>query len=460
MADDEEGAPAAGPDPAAILRSRNFVVILVFAAVIGIIVSFAGWAFLELVHQIQIGVFTDLPNDLGYSTVPDWWYLVVLGLAGLPVAFAIVRLPGKGGHVPAFGLQMGGNEPNMVPGIALAAFATLGLGLVLGPEAPLIAIGAGLATFSVKLARRDAPPQLLLIMAAAGSFAAISVIFGSPIVAAVLVIEASGLGGATLPLILIPGLVAGGVGSLVFIGMANWTGLDTSAYSLVPLHLPHFSQVTWEEIGWTIALGLAGALITQIVRRIGLTGAQFFPKKPFVLIPLAGLVVAGLAILFAETTTHGANEVLFSGQGALPGLVNDAATWSLGALAMVMLCKGLAWAVSLGSFRGGPTFPAIYLGAAGGIAASHLPGMPMTPAIAVGMGVMVVAFLKLPLSAIVIATALTASAGLAVGPLIIIGVVVAYLATLGLEGRLGTGSPPAQTAPSAPPFDAASDAAG
>jgi hypothetical protein len=57
------------------------------------------------------------------------------------------------------------------------------------------------------------------------------------------------------------------------------------------------------------------------------------------------------------------------------------------------------------------------------------------------MGVMVVAFLKLPLSSVVIATTLTISAGLAVGPLIIVGVVVAYLATLALEGRLGTGGP-------------------
>ena len=130
-----------------------------------------------------------------------------------------------------------------------------------------------------------------------------------------------------------------------------------------------------------------------------------YRSKPCVLIPLAGVVVAVLAILFAHTTSHGADQVLFSGQEALPGLVSSASTWSLGALAMVMLCKGLAWAVSLASFRGGPTFPAIYLGAAGGIAASHLPGMPLTPAVAVGMGVMVVAFLKLPLSAIVIATA-------------------------------------------------------
>lgn len=63
---------------------------------------------------------------------------------------------------------------------------------------------------------------------------------------------------------------------------------------------------------------------------------------------------------------------------------------------------------------------------------------------------MIVAFLKLPLSAVVIATALTTSAGLAVGPLIIVGVVVAYLATLGLEGRLGTADAPAAPAAAGP----------
>jgi H+/Cl- antiporter ClcA len=433
-----------------MLRSRSFVVLLVFAAVIGVFVSLASWGFLELIHQIQLGVFSDLPDALGFDTVPTWWPIPVLVLAGLPVAFAIVKLPGSGGHVPAHGLQVGTAAANIVPGVALAALATLGLGLVLGPEAPLIAIGGGLAVFAVQLAKRDAPPQLLMVLAAAGSFAAISVIFGSPIVAAVLVIEASGLGGATLPLILIPGLVAAGIGSLVFIGMANWTALSTSAYSLQPLALPHFGHVTWEEIAWTIALGLAGAAITFVVRQLGLRGAKVVATKPFVLIPAAGLVVALLAILFAEATTHGTNQLLFSGQDQLPGLVANADSWSLGALAMVIACKGLAWAVCLGSFRGGPTFPAIFLGAAGGIAASHLPGLSITPAVAVGMGVMVVAFLKLPLSAVVIATALTTSAGLAVGPLIIVGVVVAYLATLGLEGRLGTGDPAAGPVPGGP----------
>jgi H+/Cl- antiporter ClcA len=452
MADATPPPAAAAPppmDPDAMLRSRSFVILLVFAAIVGVFVSLASWGFLELVHQIQLGVFSDLPDALGYSTMPNWFPIPVLVLAGIPVAFAIVKLPGNGGHVPAHGLQMGSTTPDMVPGVALAALATLGLGLVLGPEAPLIAIGSGLAVFAVNLAKKDAPPMLVVVLAAAGSFAAISVIFGSPIVAAILVIEASGLGGATLPLILIPGLIAAGIGSLIFIGMANWTGLSTSAYALEPLKLPSFAHVTWEEIGWTIALGFAGALVTLVIKRLGLTGARFVPMRPWVLIPAAGLVVGLLALLFAETTTHGVGQVLFSGQEALPGLVDNPGAWSLGALFMVLLCKGLAWAACLGSFRGGPTFPAIFLGAAGGVAASHLPGFSVAPAVAVGMGVMVVAFLKLPLSAIVIATVLTTSAGFAVGPLIIVGVVVAYLATLALEGRLGTGGD-APAAPASP----------
>jgi H+/Cl- antiporter ClcA len=373
--------PAPPPDPAAILRSRGFVILLVFAAIIGVIVSFLSWGFLELVHQIQLAVFTKLPSGLGLDPTPSWWGLPVLGLAGLPVAFAVVRLPGKGGHVPANGLQMSAADPRNVPGIALAALATLGLGVVLGPEAPLIALGAGVAAFAMKRAKNDAPSQLVTVLAAAGSFAAISVIFGSPIVAAVLVLEASGLGGAMVPLILIPGLIAAGIGSLIFIGMAAWTGLSTSAYALTPLHLSTFTHPTWKEIGWTILLGLAGAVITQGVRRLGLGTARVVPTRPFVLIPAAGLLVAVLAIVFAQLSGKGFEEVLFSGQDALPGLVAQGATWSVVALLLLVLFKGLAWGVSLGSFRGGPTFPAILLGAAGGIAASHLPGLPATPAI-------------------------------------------------------------------------------
>ena len=84
------------------------------------------------------------------------------------------------------------------------------LGLVLGPEAPLIAVGVGLGVLSLRRLRKDAPQQALALMGAAGSFAAVSTIFGSPVIGAVLIIEAMGIGGALLPVVLLPGLIAAG----------------------------------------------------------------------------------------------------------------------------------------------------------------------------------------------------------------------------------------------------------
>ena len=367
--------PSSAPtDPAAILRSRNFVVLLVFAAVIGIIVSLVGWGFLELVHQIQVWVFTDLPSGLGLDPVPSWWPLPVCALAGLPVAYAIARLPGNGGHVPAHGLQLGSTEPIMLPGIALAALATLGLGLVLGPEAPLIAIGSGLAVATVKLAKRDAPPQLLLVLGAAGAFAAISVIFGSPIVGAVIILEASGLGGPTLPLILIPGLIAGGIGSLVFIGMTHWTGLSTTAYSLPPLHLAPIGTPSAGEIGWTILIGIAAALLTYPVRKLALRTAHLVPKREFVGAPGSRPhgCAAGVRVR-ADHQSEPRTRCCFRDKTRSGPLVKNAGTFSVGTLIFLVLFKSIAWAISLGSFRGGPAFPAMFIGAAGGIALSASP---------------------------------------------------------------------------------------
>ena len=118
----------------------------------------------------------------------------------------------------------------------LAATATLGLGLVLGPEAPLIALGMGLGILAMRLLKKDAPEQALGLMAAAGSFAAVSTIFGSPVIGAVLIIEATGLGGAILPLVLLPGLLAAGIGSLVFIGLGSWSGFSDGRLAAEPVH--------------------------------------------------------------------------------------------------------------------------------------------------------------------------------------------------------------------------------
>jgi H+/Cl- antiporter ClcA len=274
-------------------------------------------------------------------------------------------------------------------------------------------------------------------MAAAGSFAAIASLFGSPVVGAVIIIEAAGLGGATLTVVLLPGLLAAGIGSLVFIGMGSLTGLSTSAYALTPLALPAFSHPDWGDFGWTVALSIAVAVVTFVIVELAQWLSRLVAKRPLLLTTAAALVVGGLAIAFNRTTGHPVDAVLFSGQDAFGELIKSNQSLSLSVLALLLLFKGLAWSVSLGNFRGGPTFPALFLGAVAGLMAAHLPGFSETPAVAALIGAACVSILRLPLSCTVIALVLTSRAGVGVSPLVVVAVVVAYLATASLSGLRG-----------------------
>ena len=425
-------------DPVALLRSRRYVGLLVLAAVLGVPISAAAYGFLALVSGLQEWLFTDLPLALGFDGAPLWWPLPLLTLAGVLVGLTIRYLPGRGGHSPADGFKAGGvPSPIELPGIAVAALATLSLGAVLGPEAPLIALGAGLAASAVRLARRDVPAQATAVVAAAGSFAAVSTLLGSPLLGAFLLMEASGLAGPTLGLVLVPGLVAAGIGSLVFVGLDSWTGLGT--FSLALPDVPSFAHPDLAQFGWALVIGLAAAVVGTAIRRLALLLRPHVERRLLLLTPLAGVVVATLAIIYAQASGHGFAEVLFSGQDALGPLIGQSASYSVAALVLLLACKGLAYSVSLASFRGGPVFPAMFLGAAGGIALSHLPGLPMVAGAAMGIGAMSVVLLRLPLTSVLLATLLLAEDGLAVMPLVIVAVAVAYVASARL-----TPVPPAQ----------------
>jgi H+/Cl- antiporter ClcA len=439
----------------ATIQSRGFIVLMLVAAIAGVVVSLAAWCVLELINQIQRGVYVHLPSDLGYHSGPPlWWSLPVLALAGLIVAFAIERLPGEGGHIPANGLSTAGGPtlPVNLPGVILAALATIGLGIVLGPEAPLIALGSGLGVLTIRLARRDAPPQVVTVLAAAGTFAAVSFLFQSPLLAAVLIIEVTGLGGPKLTLVLLPGLLASGIGALVSLGMGSWTGLSTSAYALGPVEgLAKFARPDIADFGWTIALALAVALACVLIVRGGRRTVGVVAARRFVLLPAAGLIVAGLAIAFQQATGKPFQEVLFSGQSSIPELVTKAGTWSIGALALLIVFKGIAYSLSLGSFRGGPTFPGLFLGAVAGLMAGQLPGYSITPAVAVGMAAAIATVLRLPLSAIVIAAVLTAGSGAGSEPLVIVGTIVAYMVSRTLLRPPATSAPTTPETANAPP---------
>ena len=418
-------------DAEGLLRSRGYLALLLLAAALGVPISAIAYGFLAGVSFLAHWFSDDLPRVLGFSGEPLWWPVPLLLVAGVLSALTIRYLPGRGGHSPADGFQVRGAPlPVELPGIALAAGATLVLGVVLGPEGPLIALGSGLAVLAVRLVRRNAPQPLLSVMGAAGSFAAISTLFGSPLLGAFLLMEVSGVSGATLGLVLVPGLLASGIGSLIFTGLGAWTGLGT--FSLALPGFAHFDRPDAVEFGWAIAIGVGAALLGWAIRWLALAVRPHVERRILLLTPLVALIVAGLAVLYAATTGHRSSDVLFSGQAAIGPLLQHAGAYSPGAVLLLLACKGLAYSVSLSSFRGGPIFPAMFIGAAGGIALSFLPGLPLVAGVAMGIGAMSATMLRLPVTSVLLATLLLFSDGLAVMPLVIVAVVVAYAVSMRL----------------------------
>jgi H+/Cl- antiporter ClcA len=434
-------------DPFAVLRTKQYLVLLIIAGVLGVAVSFLVYWYLKLVGDIQVWVFADLPSGLGFSGEPPWWPLLPLAVAGVVVGATIRYLPGRGGHSPADGFHTGGVATSAeLPGIFIASVASLGLGAVVGPEAPTIALGGGLAVLAVKLARRDVPERTGAVIAAAGSFAAVSTLFGNPLAGAFLLLEASGLGGPMATIVLIPGLLGAGLGWLIFVGLNALTGYGT--FSLLIPNLPAFTHPNIGQFGWALVIGAAAGSAAFAIKAAALFLRSHVERRLVLLTPLAGLAVAGLAIAYAEATGKPSSDVLFSGQETLPPLLEHAANYTVGALVLLALCKGLAYALSLSAFRGGPVFPSMFIGAAGGIALSHLPGLPMVAGAAIGIGAMLAGMLRLPISAVLITALLFGTAGITTMPLVIVAVVVSFVVVTWL-----TGPPPASREEKSPKAD-------
>ena len=415
--------------PDQVIRSRAYLSLLVISAVLGIPIAIFAYAFLWITTVLQKFVYTTIPAHLASGMIQTWWPVIPLTLAGLIVGLIVSRMPGRGGEMPIKGLQPSGTPvAAYLPGVALAAMASIGLGAVIGPEAPLIALGGGLAYLIITWLRPHIEKQPAAIVTGSGSFTAISTLLGSPLVGAFLLLEGSSLTGLTMELALMPGILAAGIGYLIFVGLDSATGLGL--FSLSISHLPPYGSPTiWQFIG-AIMVGAVGAALIAVLRK---TGWSLYPRIKSNVVGytmLAGFLIALGAIVFTTITGQGEQYVLFSGQDQLPQLIASAAGLSVGTLVLMLVLKSFAYAMAIVSFRGGPTFPAIFLGAALGVLLSHLTGMSLIACIAMGIAATTAAMLRLPLTTILLVTILLGGDGLRVMPITIAAAVVAYITAM------------------------------
>ena len=413
------------------LHDRGYLTLLLAVALLGIPLSLIAFGFLVAVHELEHVVWETLPRALGYADVPAWWPIVTIGLAGVLVALTVRYLPGHGGHVPVAGLGAGTTPPSMVPGTVLAAAASLVGGAVIGPEAPLIAIGGGLALLAVRRTKLGGDPKVATIMAAAGAAAAMSAIFGNPLIAAVIFLEVLGLGRRRTMLVVVPCLLSSGVGALLFTGLGRWTGLEIGALALPELEP---ARLTLVEVTWVLPLAALIAVMTWAVFLLGRHTARLASRYLMATTVGAGVVAGACACLYAVMTGHSPTEVALSGQATLPVLAADGSAWTTGALTALVAAKALAYAVCLGAFRGGAVFPAILIGAGIGVLASTLaPGLGLLPGLAIGMAAGV-AVIGLPVSSVILVVLLLGDGAASQMPVVILAVVAAMV----VEERLSS----------------------
>ncbi|MER7720398.1 chloride channel protein [Streptomyces flaveolus] len=407
------------------LLSPGYLLLLLLCVLLGVPIALACFFFVGLQHELQHWVWTSLPKAAGHDTPPWWWPLPALVLAGLILAPIVTRMPGAGGHLPVNGLGGAPVGPKALPGAVLAALATLPLGVVLGPEAPLMAVGSGLALLAVRRAGADADPRASAILATAGSTAAISTILGGPVAAAVLLIEGAGLAGARMVALLLPCLLASATGALVFTGFGNWTGLEIGALSL-----PDVPPSTAPDAGdflWGVPTAALIAVLITLGRALGRRTVAWTEHRTAVRTVLCATAVGVCIAAYGLITGRSPAEAALSGQAALAQLAAHPHAWSVGALVALVACKGLAWGIALGSLRGGPIFPSVLLGAATAMACSGLPGFGATPALACGISAAAAAVTGLPLASSVLAVLLLGRDAHDQMPLIVVASVVAFV---------------------------------
>jgi H+/Cl- antiporter ClcA len=146
---------------------------------------------------------------------------------------------------------------------------------------------------------------------------------------------------------------------------------------------------------------------------------------------LAGGLVTGLLALLVRTLGSDGQAVLFSGQSAVPELVGQTA---LLPVLLLVAAKAIGYGICLGcGFRGGPVFPAIFLGVGLSAVAIVLLGVSPTVAIAIGTAAGMAAQARLLFAPVLFAALLVGTPGFDTIPAAVLAAAGAWLTAAVLD---------------------------
>lgn len=314
---------------------------MLVAGIIGLVL---GYVALLLVNAGIGLIWDDIPAS--WETTPAWYVVGVLLVAAVLV-YVIRRFVGDAGHSPIGGITVSPLTPKDYVGAILAILASLWGGIVLGPEVALVATGSMVGTVTAKaMGFTDAADQKKIV----------------------------GLGALGAILALLVGPILSGSVQL---------GSTPTAIEV-------------DQLGWAIPVAIIASVAVTLSRLVAALLARAAGTGPhFVILVSAALIVAFAALLLQFWTGESVLFVVTSGEELITDLPE---LTSVSTVVAILVLKSLAYAVSLGAgYRGGPFFPAMFVGAASGLLIALLiPNGPSVPAaLVVGVVAATIATAKL-----------------------------------------------------------------
>lgn len=399
---------------------KKMLSLLLISVLLGVVAAVIASLFLLVVEKSQEFIFYELPHGLGLTGAPWWWAGIALLCAAALVVLAR-KMPGHTGKGPLTGFHFD-TPVTFVPSIIVAALASLIGGVALGPEAPLIVLGTTVGALFAR-GKSDTTRKAMMFI---GGAAAIGAVFGNPFITGFMILEFAALGAAPAALLL-PVFTALASSYIVSIGIWNIPGLGVHSLS-VP-GLPSYPSIEAGDLLAGIVVALIAAVVAVLTRASGLGVDRVAQKRPTLMI-FSAAVITTIVLLGGEWVFHlNPTQILFSGNSGMPDLI---AQTSVAVVLFILLGKAIAFAAALGGgFRGGPIFPATFLGVAVGVLGSLiLPDANVSALAAAGIAASAAAFTKLPATSALLGALLIAGTGAAIAPFAIFGAVIGLLIRL------------------------------
>ncbi len=335
---------------------------------------------------------------------PGVWHSLFPALGALLMAVLVTRVfrtperLGVAGVMLDARTQPGSIPLRYLPATLVAGALVIGTGGSAGREAPVVAMGGVLGGWIGK--RLGLSPRKRQVLIGCGTGAAIAAAFNAPMAGLFFALELilGDYAAATLS----PVLLASVAGTVVCRALE---GEGASHFSVPPYHVG-----SWWEIVLYAGLGVLAGLAAPVFVRTDRVVERWFSRVqvPALLKPaLGGLAVGAVALALPQVMGNGYEHV----EAALAG------TMTIGLLAALALGKIVATALTLGSGGWGGDFsPLLFIGsmlggAYGQVMVDLLPGhgLSSSPYAMVGMGAMIAATVRAPMTAILLLFELTGS---------------------------------------------------